>query len=432
MTFTRANRSSAASVIKPGDCPRLSNLHLRLRRKKTTQMMTSVPMPSLAVRCQCGAVSQENIRLREGRPLSLCHCDSCRHSTGLLCTSYYPVKGFSLSDSIRGYSLSPQSTRYFCTTCGCHVARSRKTEQGLLQWDVATGVVVASTQDLDLTYEFHDHVKDTKDGGISIWINLSGHHRSDLGATAQNWMAPLNQQDLGGHNDLLTGSCLCGTVCFEITRPDLSSREPRRWLPDLMLPDKTTSDDIKQNPSDIKWWIPNNGSKFLAGTCACRSCRLVSGFEIQTWAFVPRSNIFLVTGLESGRSITKPLDFATLPQGILQTHSSSPNALRDFCGKCGATVFWRENGRPDVIDVSVGLLQAQEGARAESWLEWWTDRVSFSEEVGTGRTGSTAVTTSSLIHALEDGLKASNHPWPATGNFLPVESSDTQKIEGGV
>lgn len=30
---------------------------------------------------------------------------------------------------------------------------------------------------------------------------------------------------------------------------------------------------------------------------------------------------------------------------------------------------------------SVGLLDAKEGARAESWLDWWTDKFSYEEEV---------------------------------------------------
>jgi hypothetical protein len=32
------------------------------------------------------------------------------------------------------------------------------------------------------------------------------------------------------------------------------------------------------------------------GTCVCNSCRLSSGFPIQTWAFVPKSNIFNADG----------------------------------------------------------------------------------------------------------------------------------------
>jgi hypothetical protein len=57
------------------------------------------------------------------------------------------------------------------------------------------------------------------------------------------------------------------------------------------------------------------------------------------------------------------------------------------------------------MDVSVGLLDADEGARAETWLDWWTGRVSFAEDAGLGRTGETARRAICLIDSLEEGLK---------------------------
>ena len=63
---------------------------------------------------------------------------------------------------------------------------------------------------------------------------------------------------------------------------------------------------------------------------------------------------------------------------------------------CGAMVFWHcKDNRPDLIDVSVGLLDPKEGARVESWLDWWTGRVSFSE----------FAVSKSLVASLEEGLK---------------------------
>lgn len=42
-------------------------------------------------------------------------------------------------------------------------------------------------------------------------------------------------------------------------------------------------------------------------------------------------------------------------------------------------MFWRhQERRGEIIDISAGLLDAEEGARAEEWLEWRT-RVSFEE-----------------------------------------------------
>jgi hypothetical protein len=79
----------------------------------------------------------------------------------------------------------------------------------------------------------------------------------------------------------------------------------------------------------------------------------------------------------------------------MKTYESSKDIWREFCKVCGATIFWHCTWRPDLLDVSVGLLDPREGARAEGWLDWWTGRVSFSEM---------AVSTS-LVNALEEGLK---------------------------
>jgi hypothetical protein len=102
------------------------------------------------------------------------------------------------------------------------------------------------------------------------------------------------------------------------------------------------------------------------------------------WAFIPKCNIFKEDG--------SPIDFN---MGTMESYESSKDIWREFCKVCGATVFWHCKERPYLLDVSVGLLDPKEGARVESWLDWWTGRVSFSEM---------AVSTS-LINALEEGLK---------------------------
>ncbi|RSM15181.1 hypothetical protein CDV31_005115 [Fusarium ambrosium] len=364
-----------------------------------------MPATTLQVSCRCGAVSQQvDLKAKDGLdiPLSLCHCDTCRHISGVLCTSYYPIFTPDLSPPLKAYHPTGTSTRYFCDTCGCHIFRAVKTEEDSLDWGTATGTVTClSGQGSTLgRFTSHQHVSDTKDGGLAVWIkSLEGHFGGEQAKTP-------NPQPIKAASESLEASCSCGNVRFHITRPNDESRGPRRNLPDLMFPDKTTDEHIKKNPNDEKWWIQGNGNKYLAGTCACRSCRLISGFEVQTWAFVPRTNIFFHVPDANGTESIVPLDFTTLPPGILKSYSSSPNVMREFCGTCGATIFWHEKSPDDVIDISVGLLRAPDGARAESWLEWWQERVSFSEEVNTGRMGLEAKAASELITELENGMKA--------------------------
>jgi hypothetical protein len=182
----------------------------------------------------------------------------------------------------------------------------------------------------------------------------------------------------------------------------------------LKVPYSKTDPAIVKNPGDVKWWLRGKGgTKYLAGTCACRSCRLASGFEIQTWAFVPRSNIFMYSrpraGVETSDrdALPEPLDFENVPPDVLRSYESSTGVAREFCPRCGATVFWHNKERSELIDVSVGLLDATEGARAETWLEWWTGRVSFAEDAGAGMEGQqvASLRARSLIKCLEDGLK---------------------------
>ncbi|KAL6244574.1 hypothetical protein RBB50_008816 [Rhinocladiella similis] len=178
----------------------------------------------------------------------------------------------------------------------------------------------------------------------------------------------------------INGTCQCGGVKFRITRPNALSTQCSSPFPDLLIPYHLSS---SQNPHDEKWWLRANGSKYLAGTCACRSCRLGAGSPVQCWAFVPKANILQANN-----------ELMSYDMGTLKQIESSRDCFRDFCRVCGATVFWHCKERPELVDVSVGLLQAGEGSRAESLLEWWTKRVSFREDA----------LDQELIGALEKGL----------------------------
>ncbi|SCN90397.1 uncharacterized protein FFB20_11434 [Fusarium fujikuroi] len=329
--------------------------------------------------------------------LSLCHCNICRHSTGLLFTSYLPTEKPSSVEGLSVFEAPDGSCRYFCPTCGCHVYRSHQDQDGESRWGVATGVITRSDDSsVRVSYVTHQKVEDTIDGGVSIWLpleaqqNLSKHSHSGS-------FTPKPK-----HFDAL---CACEAVHLRITRPNEASCLPHRAYPDLTYPYCSTDESITSNPSDEKWWI--KGDEYLAGTCACESCRLASGFEIQTWAFVPRANILILSTDGSGSEV--PLDFERLPTDALKAYQSSQGgAVRHFCGGCGATVFWRDATDSSVVDVSVGLFRADEGARAEKWLHWHKGRISFAEEVQTHRSGPLAIAAQGLLGTLAMGLKGSS------------------------
>jgi hypothetical protein len=179
--------------------------------------------------------------------------------------------------------------------------------------------------------------------------------------------------------------CHCKGVEFYISHPNQASTLASSDWPDLIVPNETGRSTNFDNHS---WWLPT-AERFLAGTCACRTCTRASGFDITFWAFVPIANITLdVDG-------TRP--FTRNPYwGTTKTYKSRDDVTRSFCGTCGASLFYDADSRPTLVDVAVGLLDAESGARAEELLAWWPHRVSFSEYA----------LNKDLIDGLERGIKA--------------------------
>ncbi|KAI1648827.1 Mss4-like protein [Daldinia loculata] len=376
----------------------------------------------VVISCLCGAAKQTVVlhtNESTSGPLGvdLCHCYDCRHSSGLLCVSYAPIQVPPSLNGLVAYpdeSAQPSATtprRYFCNTCGCHVFRNSAVsgEKSDQSWKVTTGTIIERVgaddelaevddekEDPLLRYTRHINTDSTKDGGLSPFIKL-------VEGTESPKKSQITDDRGGDGKDILEAHCHCKTVRFYITRPDASSRLPWSGFSDLIVPAATSPREARDNPRDEKWWLRPQSkdstdlTRYMAGTCACRSCRLAAGFEIQTWAFVPRSNIFFLPPASSSPSSSLspspsssdalPLDFPALQQAYspLRTYESSPGVFREFCRRCGASVFWHDRWRPDLIDVSVGLLGADEGARAESWSDWWRGRVSFQEDAENGR-----------------------------------------------
>lgn len=375
------------------------------------------------ISCLCGNAAQElDLDLPSFLILPLCHCQTCRLTSGLLCTSYLDLASRQSPDvsGLSKYAEAENVNRWFCRTCGAHVFLQIRTHDAE-RFLVAAGLVQSG--DVQTAGIRHRCVMSTSDGGIASFLQESEREPSLLTChtgieNSGSQTAQLNQGSTPNRNrstlspsaphisteekaktksdmeSSLPGQCHCGGVKYYITPPNENSRSPSSPWPDVLVPFHSAS---SKNPDDIKWWLvkgKDNSRRddtakktyYLPGLCACQSCRLASGFPIQSWAFVPRCNIFKEDG-----SPLLDYDITTL-----QTYASSPGVYREFCRRCGATVFWHCDWRPGVVDVSVGLLQSTTGVRAENWLQWASERVSFSEE-GPDQ---------GLILCLQNGLKA--------------------------
>ncbi|EON64816.1 hypothetical protein W97_04050 [Coniosporium apollinis CBS 100218] len=343
---------------------------------------------SVTASCLCGTSTYPFTLPTSSLPLParFCHCTTCRHTSGVLCTTYItvppdlnPAPDFS---TLTPYDSSDRLTRYFCSTCGTHMFVRERASGRLI---VCTGVLNKTAGIVQPVG--HEWLGDTRDGGASDWLRAIEGRAQDrwLGDEEKSEAAPLNWRSASRHTgtaasaeakpaDRLHAHCHCNGVSFSISRPSVHSLDAG--------PAPYHSGASAEDPANEPWWLRANRTKFLAGTCACRSCRLASGFDFVAWAFVPTANITLEDGSPFKRYF-----------GSIRTFESSPGTKRAFCGVCGASVFW--DGREGLLDVAVGLLDAEGGVRAEGWVEWWTRRVSFGEEAVNG----------SLIGALEEGLK---------------------------
>ena len=69
----------------------------------------------------------------------------------------------------------------------------------------------------------------------------------------------------------------------------------------------------------------------------------------------------------------------------LISYSGTEGICHDSCGKCGASLFYRSKERSDrngfeFIDIAAGLLRSSKGVRAEDWIEWPFDRLSWRDD----------------------------------------------------
>ena len=287
-------------------------------------------------------------------------------------SSYEPSK--ELLDKLTPFQFSQRITEYFCKTCGSHMLALTSESGTTPCWDATCGSLEKADESV-YRVKLHEFITDTIDGGFSDFLpSINGKpitrwslHPNKSEQLPQYWQSPERPQVKASPSDRLHCHCKCGGVNFWIARPSERSKKASGAWPDLLIPHY-----LGQPKSDgSAWWLRDNGTKFLAGNCSCNSCRLDTGMEFISWAFVPTLDISL--DAEGKTSFS-------LPFGTLQGYRSSPDVNRYHCGTCGASAFFQTDERMDLVDVAIGLMDAPEGARAESWVEWTTKRLSFRED----------------------------------------------------
>ncbi|KAF5334614.1 hypothetical protein D9611_011934 [Ephemerocybe angulata] len=415
----------------------------------TSRPVTPGPITYVKVACHCGLNEFRAGFLTDQLPISndLCHCNACRHSSGQMAVYHVSVASLICSDTdeafhvdgdgckspggdgdLIAYRTSDDAVRYFCSICSAQLlfhylgkpkegegSEKGKREGGF--WCVAAGALERTEGIVKVGY--HIWVEDTLDGGLAEHFRtVDGVDLPRYRGGAKTEQLPLGWHDLtpsskslNGSDDALYFACHCRTLQFKVTRPNAQSYLPHSAFPDLMHPYDTTHLAKVRNSGDVKWWLrpleAEHPAKYFSGHCACEYCRLTSGFEIQSWAYVPRGNIIVES---TGKSLalqeaqkdeveevkealerlgmrdddlTPKAEEATMEDRTkgLRQYISGPGRYRESCQNCGATAFAWQAGRPDLICVAVALVdEAQAGSRAETWFDWCLTRVSFMEQ----------------------------------------------------
>ncbi|KAI1612641.1 Mss4-like protein [Exophiala viscosa] len=230
------------------------------------------------IHCHCKLTSFSLSLPSSSFPLksALCHCNSCRHTTGQLFTTWAVIptpistKIWESGNLIR-YNSSSKCERWFCKQCGASVINIDKAGEHH-EWEVATGLLHFEDEDglqgkLDRVQLWVEDVK--ADGGAVGWINkgeLADMSRfwngreskvvSDEAVTklmeAGRTILPVSRQER------LNARCHCHKVAFSLAKPEQLSN--------------------------------SSTAGFEANMDACTSCRTVTGFEITAWTTVPNAS----------------------------------------------------------------------------------------------------------------------------------------------
>lgn len=106
---------------------------------------------------------------------------------------------------------------------------------------------------------------------------------------------------------VLTGSCLCGGVRYEVTGP-----------------------------------------LGLVEHCHCTMCRKAHGAAFSTNTAVPAATVRVTSGTE-----------------LISEYASSTNRRKCFCSRCGSQLFIRRTNAPEVMVVTLGTLDDTEQTRPQ-------------------------------------------------------------------
>ncbi|KAI1742295.1 Mss4-like protein [Xylaria scruposa] len=307
---------------------------------------------------------------------NVCHCDSCRHSTGALfvikTTWPQPRESVDIS-GLQRYQLSANITYLFCGTCSTLMFYES------VRYPSKLGVFYGPLKNLDidlikLTKQIYVH--DTDDGGASFWFrkpNADGKEIPRYGEQVSE------DEELDYYWPWVN---LFGRDRLQEKRPTSISCHCKGINLLLHLENYNTEDR-----EELPWFIDPKTNNPIAGFAAHDPCHPYSSNEIINWVFVDLGIISQGNGRAFPRTVAKlkaAIDAGESTVGTLTCYQPSSEVQRYFCKVCSASVFYTCSKRPEIIGVAMGLLKAMGGVRADSCLSWNYGDISTSLGDATG------------------------------------------------
>ena len=97
---------------------------------------------------------------------------------------------------------------------------------------------------------------------------------------------------------------------------------------------------------DVRFEI--NGKLTGASHCHCSMCRKAHGAAFGTYGAVNAADFRIVSGADR-----------------ITPYRSSADVVRTFCARCGSTLQWLRESKPEIVDVAFGILDEDPGVRPE-------------------------------------------------------------------
>ncbi|KAJ4983521.1 DUF636 domain-containing protein [Stagonosporopsis vannaccii] len=313
----------------------------------------------------------------------ICHCWSCRHVTGCLYTSHmrWPEPRDNVDVSkLKAFSFTPGSNLLFCPTCSTPMFWELLSEPGR-PLSVHTGTLV-NDEVMPFKFTKQTFVDDTIDGGASVWLQHANGDESECGRFKMRAADSAGEEVVP--DDWPSAETLTG---FEKQTGESVAICCKCRGVDLVLK-RGNYEGIATD--QLPWNVDPDTHKLLTVLCGCDSCRLQGGIDVWYWAFVSMEHLSAARTdapfPTSKQGLKESIDRKDPVTGSLAYYTSTTKAgvIRFFCSTCSATVFFGEDGHPRSLDLSVGLLDAPEGARAEGFLSWAFGEIDFEQDADGG------------------------------------------------